>query len=455
MAGVESAAVNEYLLAAEPTAPSGSSWELRPVADYDFTEIILAAILMEFADDPDTLWPQTQNHLVDTLLIETGYRIRWTVPGSLGVVQETENHILMTEVSRYLRNLWLSENRDPGTRHERRTERHAREVASFMDELESSGLYEFNSQPYGGYTMAAALVAYAYAEQPELKHAARRLLDRQAVQFALGSNELRRVVPFRRQLSRADRTYLYEDPMSAIAAIWKGAQPGLETASDLQNGHHAVIAALTGYRPGPMVYAELAGALQEQLVFIGHGPDASPEIHSSGPQYHLSAGGVGRGRLSGIAARPTVLLLDDGVTDISQLFRIPGSGSRTSWNNTGVAHRFAVGPEPVAVPEAAEPIRANGVFELYVRGGVGVIVVRDQEVGVIYLPPGDPSLAFERVVAENDPGALHERFAGSDGTEYNYALDAPVGEWVMRDGAPGSGSVRYDEWPRLSIEEFR
>ena len=106
-AGRDIAEVNQYLLNALPTAPSGSSWALRPNADYDFTEIVLAGILHQFGNSPDILWPQTVDHLVDTLLIEEGYKVRHTVPGSLGLVHETENHLLMTEGSRYLRNRCL------------------------------------------------------------------------------------------------------------------------------------------------------------------------------------------------------------------------------------------------------------------------------------------------------------------------------------------------------------
>ena len=95
--------VNRYLLAAHPYAGSGSSYELRPKADYDFAEIVLVGLPFLFADEPEVLWPETIEHIVHALLIERGYRIRWTVPGSLGTVRDTENHILMTEGTRALR----------------------------------------------------------------------------------------------------------------------------------------------------------------------------------------------------------------------------------------------------------------------------------------------------------------------------------------------------------------
>jgi hypothetical protein len=256
-------AVNAYLQSARPTGPSGSSWELRPVADYDFTEIVLAAILAEFADRPELLYPETRSHLVNELLIERGYRIRWTVPGSLGMVQETENHILMTEVSRYLGNVYLSPPPQAGdawkARHEERTARHAERLTGFINELETGGLYEFSSRPYAGYTLLGVLVAEAYAEHAELREAARRLVDRVALGFGLGSHELRRAAPFRRQLHRAERLSLFEDPVTAMMAAWLDLHPDGLAEGGMPNEHHAVIAALLPYRPGPAV-ADLVAA---------------------------------------------------------------------------------------------------------------------------------------------------------------------------------------------------
>jgi len=45
--------------------------------------------------------------LLIELLIEEGGKYRVKVPRSLGLVNDTENHYLMTEGSRYLKNRWL------------------------------------------------------------------------------------------------------------------------------------------------------------------------------------------------------------------------------------------------------------------------------------------------------------------------------------------------------------
>lgn len=86
--------------------------------DYDFTLATLVPVLFIFGDEYDVLFPETREHLLHTLLVErdeesgwdlTGGDPRLTAPGSFGLVPETENHILMTEGSRYLKNQWMRE----------------------------------------------------------------------------------------------------------------------------------------------------------------------------------------------------------------------------------------------------------------------------------------------------------------------------------------------------------
>jgi len=79
VAGKDIKQVNEYLLAGEPYAGSGSSYELRPKAAYDFAEIVLASYPFLFGDQREVLWPKTVSHIIDVLLIEkdTGFAGRF------------------------------------------------------------------------------------------------------------------------------------------------------------------------------------------------------------------------------------------------------------------------------------------------------------------------------------------------------------------------------------------
>ena len=95
-------AANAYLIQQQPWGTVGSTWVGHPDGDYDFTSAGLTPILFLFGDDPTILYPETREHLLHTLLPLSGGDPLVTVPGSFGAVTDTENHLLMTEGSRYL-----------------------------------------------------------------------------------------------------------------------------------------------------------------------------------------------------------------------------------------------------------------------------------------------------------------------------------------------------------------
>lgn len=458
--------VNRYLLAARPYAGSGSSYELRPKADYDFAEIVLAGLPFLFADQPDVLWPETVDHIVHVLLIERGYGIRWTVPGSLGTVRDTENHILMTEGTRALRNQWLIRSgADLSPQHERRSRDHAQDLARFIDGLERRGLYEFNSQPYAGYTLTAVLIVHTFADEPELVEACRRLLDRISYQYAVSSTSLRRVVPFRRQLKRSDRTSVYEDPLTAAMLSWYGDSFSVGDIADQPNLHHAIVPAAMPYRPGALVDALMQGdghATRRRggrgLVLIGRGERSSPEIHYRGDGYMISAGGASWGTRSGIVARPTVLLQGDGATDLTAMLRIEGAGDLTTWNNTGVHRDFAVGAGPLRIPTEWRPCARTGnwrVFPLEAEQAGWVITYSGPAVSLFAVDADgqdDPTVLLRRVLAANpDAERLTAEFVTPAGASIAYDIHAPRGIWVIKSANGERAERDYQAWPRLRL----
>jgi hypothetical protein len=98
---------NRVMMKNVPWGVSGSSWLLNKKGDYDFTITIFTTILWFFGDNPEILYPETRNYLLNVLLTEDGNKFRYTAPRTLGLVKETENHVLMTEGSRYLKNRWI------------------------------------------------------------------------------------------------------------------------------------------------------------------------------------------------------------------------------------------------------------------------------------------------------------------------------------------------------------
>lgn len=461
------AEVNRYLQAASPTAGSGSSWPLRPQADYDFTEVTLTTILYLFGDSPDLLHPQTVRHLVHVLLIEEGQRPRPRVPGSFGLITDTENHHLMTEGSRYLKNQWLHRRGSTDPAHDNQAGGLEAWLIAYLETMVSEGPYEFNSMPYLGYTAQALLNLEAFPDSPRIRSLARRVLDTMNLEYALGSLDLRRFAPFRRQVSRADETSLRANAHTALMGVWAGGADGDDWKLE-KNLHHALPAALSRYRPPAWVQALALSKAASCLARIGRGPGASPEVYSGGPGYLLSAGGVHRGARSMIAARPTVLMLSDGADDLSRCFYLKARGDYRRWNNTGVHAFLAMGDAGVHVPEEYRPLACRDGWAVYRSAGAGgpLIVVYDtQDLGVIAVLPLD-----EAALATSEPAVVIDAFARAnpqlagpsgrfvwpDGApaqgELAFELDAPKGTWLIAAASGRKVPRDYDAWPRLWVQ---
>jgi hypothetical protein len=461
--------VNAYLQKAEPWAGIGSTWTLRRSGDYDFSLPGLTAILYKYGDRPELLYPETRRHLLNVLLNQDGAGFNTTVPGSLGLVTETENHILMTEGSRYLKNQWLSER---GAAEYNNTENGLeRKLVAFIREMEEAGPYEFNSDPYSGYTIMALLTLEAFAHDP-VASAARSLLDRMNWEYALGSMQLRRYPPFRRQPRRADKTDLRDHPHTAVMHIWlaralNATPPGAATVMDM-NDHHAVYAALMPYRLAAETVDRAMATDRRHYVRIGRGPDASPELHAAGPGYLLSAGGTGRPKGSLIVARPIVLLLNDGAVELSEVFTIGAGGDYRSWNNTGVLPNFAVGRGPLQVPSRYQSLARGETWSVYHAPGVLIGAATyssetdDQDgrgVAALYLQSMEneddvPGAAaglqrnLERLAPGTDLGA--GRVTLPDGREIAFDLSVGPDEWVIREVNGAATQRSMISWPRLS-----
>ena len=195
--------VNQSILAAKPWGDSGSTWPLHPSGDYDFAEIEFVALLYLFRDRPERLYPETARHIVACLLIEDGATPEPSIPLTFGLATETENHTLMKEGTRYLRNQWRFERGAGGERGEAQFDNTLNGlggwVVSYLRALRDSGFHEFNAIPYQSYTIRALLNLEAFSAEKEIRTTARHILDAMNWQYALGSLDLRRCAPFRRQ----------------------------------------------------------------------------------------------------------------------------------------------------------------------------------------------------------------------------------------------------------------
>ena len=450
--------VNRYLCAATPHRRSGSVWWGHPQGDYDFSEATLTAILYLYGDTPEKLYPETVEHLLHVLLMEEGGRPRPMVPNSFGLVLDTENHHLMTEGSRYLKNQWLGAHGNRDGRYDNRKNGLERWLREYLEEMLREGLYEFNSLPYIGFTLHALLNLAAFADSEEISAPARRLLDVANWQYALGSLDLRRCAPFRRQTERAGETSLSADLHTAMMRVWASPAyaPGEPEPEPGGSADHALIAALIPYRLPDVVRSVCLEKQAEYCVRYGRGPKATPEIYSAGPGYLLSAGGVCRGRRSMIVPRPITLMLGDGLRDLRQCIHIPGRGNFRRWNNTGVYRDFACADAPVQVPgefEAAAEGKGWRIFRMNTLENLTVAVYSLDDLGLIALFPNS-AVSPEALLADLqrcNPSVkrLTRSFTFPDGDTITYDPRAPKGLWVI-ESINGSPLGRdYDSWSQI------
>jgi hypothetical protein len=134
---------------------------------------------------------------------------------NFGRIPETENHLLMIESSRYLKNQILIEYyNDHGMATDAAAfEEHQAKLRSWLLErmqgVMEQEFEEYNSRPYQRYSLVALMNVYDYAKDPamSLREAAQMVLDRQLAKFAVSSSEGRRFAPFRRQMDRVTNKF--------------------------------------------------------------------------------------------------------------------------------------------------------------------------------------------------------------------------------------------------------
>ncbi|MEQ8580458.1 MAG: hypothetical protein RIC30_20915 [Marinoscillum sp.] len=445
--------VNTILQSMTVWGNCGSSWGLNPKGDYDFTLTILTTILWKFGEQPDILYPDTKKHLLEVLLLEDGGSFSYTVPRTLGLVMETENHILMTEGSRYLKNRWV--------RLEGNTERYYDNVAngmeekllSLMEEMKTNGLYEFNSIPYLGYTITALLNLEAFASE-KVRNTAREVLDYINWSYALNSLNLKHFPPMRRRYEKTNIRELTTDYHGAFIKSWLSY---LAIEQYDKNIGVAIIHSLMGacmpYRPADRFVEMLFEKRGGHFVRQGHGPAASPEISSAGQGFLLSAGGVNRGEKSEIVTRPVCLFLNDTADHLSEIIHLSGPGDDfMHWNNTGVYKNFACAAGAVSVPPHLQEVAREGAWSAYSGpNDVSIIIYSTDQLGLVAVFEDVPAAGvFREVITENpDPDMLTHQFKFPGGPLLGYDVKAEKNQWVMVSVDDHQLDRDFDSWPLL------
>lgn len=445
--------VNEIMQKMTVWGNCGSSWSMNPKGDYDFPLTILTTIFWKFGEQPDLIYPETKSHLLNVLLSEEGDNFSYTVPKTLGLVKETENHILMTEGSRYLKNRWIRLHGNSDSRYNNAENGIEEKLLLFLEEIKANGLYEFNSIPYLGYTITALLNLEAFASE-KVRKTSREVLDYLNWSYALNSLNLKHYPPMRRRYEKAKIKELTTDYHSAFIKSWL-------SYSDIQNYDknvgaakiHALMGACMPYRPADAFVDMLFNKKKGYFVRQGHGVDASPEISSAGQHFLISAGGVNRGRKSQIVTRPICLFLNDQTDHLSEIVHLSGtSNDFMKWNNTGVYRNFACAAGAVSVPKNFKAIAKKGNWSAFSdANNVTIIVYSSNNFGLIALFENvSPLITFENVRKENpQTEILQNQFKFPNGPLLEYDVLAPKDKWVMVSENGKKLDRDFDSWPLL------
>lgn len=454
MLGQNIDSTNRYLQTLVPWGTRGSTWALNKRGDYDFTQIIMADILMRFKDRPQVLYPATAKHIAMVLIPDQGTRTATKTPNTFRLMSDTENHILMREISRYLhleymRSQGLADTAE--TKLERWLQKH-------LEEMLRTGFYEFNAQPYVGYTLTALQVLYNHAKHPQLKLLSQQVLDKAHLDYVLGSYALRRYPPYRRRLNYASKTVFAEDPHTAIMQVllWKYEQKPVVLAQLPHARHQALMAWTSDYQLPDTLYKLITGPRKPYMALIGHGKKASPEVYSGGEGYLISAGGVQRGRQSQLVARPIVLLVNDGSGQLDSVVYLQAQGPMKRWNQTGVWDRFAVSNGGVYVPANLTPFaELNGWIIVQPDSGLLLAIYSKPDLGIIALYDdwtGTPE-ALAKAIFEANPKAstLYEYINLPNRNRVRYDLGSRKNTWVIEPADSLGINRKFDKWPGLRL----
>lgn len=226
-------------------------------------------------------------------------------------IPETENHLLMINSSKYLKNqIILDEvpNSDGANRYRKDQAAVKDWLLSRMQSFLKNDLVEYNSRPYNRYSTMAIQNIADFANDDDLRTGARIVLDYLHAKFAVGSQQGRRFVPFRRK-REAMAEYIDTDatkdgnasPNGLFDLIHAGDhQVGLslfyggqltQMRDDYVSfgvGGQDIFAVTSSYQPEDFV---LDLALDKSTPVFQRIHHTSAEVYSSGAGFLISAGG--------------------------------------------------------------------------------------------------------------------------------------------------------------------
>ena len=311
--------------------------------NYDMSQMHLLPMVYRHYDD---LSPAAREHLITQLLANgrvhrprkddtftsAGNPDDWSRAGFTSFlaqhrdIGETENHILMIVTARYLTNQLLYQ-RDGATAHDNR-----RNGGDDIHSCFSLLLYllrnmlrgdfsEYNAKGYQSETRWALLNLCTYAYDHEVRLGARMVLDYISAHMAVSTNNLRRLVPFRRRLTELNTAHTSDgfmnvgllasvpigenrgaDPMGPYFAMQAGNIKGYTSSGFPGSDADLAMEVLSDYRIPPSIHDLFMNDKHRRFFQRLHRTPRDEvggnrncdnmEIYAGSPSYLITAGGA-------------------------------------------------------------------------------------------------------------------------------------------------------------------
>jgi hypothetical protein len=228
-------------------------------------------------------------------------------------IPESENHILMINTSRYLMNKVIIETLADDDDKEDFEDDNEDVKEWLLDNLQTivkEDFREYNARPYQRYSITAILNLDDFSGDDDLKTASQIVLDLASAKFAAGSNQGRRVAPFRRRMELIPEDMLGNRPFFDLASLadhqvaamllFAGQTQQLpDNKASIPSLGEMIYEASSSYRPHSMILDVAANKSKSYEQRIHHD---GYEIYSSTPSFLISAGGV----QTGLANKPLI-----------------------------------------------------------------------------------------------------------------------------------------------------
>jgi len=439
--------MNKYLMRQKAVGHPGSPWLLYPLGDYDFTAMAFTALLYLFGEKPDILYPKTRQHLLNNILTIEGNKFRRNV--GYMFLEDSENHILMTEGSRYLKNQWLRNHGNNAPEYNNKTNGVEKKLKVFLEEIDTYGFYEFNSAPYLGYTYCALLNLYEFASG-DIRSLSGKLLDRLNWQYALSSYKFKHFPPNRRRFGKDFKKNIDSDYHTVMLKVWGSLYDESLSVNMSRGQHHALWATFVSYKPADKVIQWVLDKPKPYFVKMGHGFNSCPEILSGDKSYLLSAGGANQGRRSLIVAKPIMLFLDDDASEMKHAFHMFGPGDNfIDWNNTGVYQDFACTKGKVHIPVNKKVLKSSGNWKIFlITEGIYLAIFSKEELGLMVIVRSNSieNILEDILIKNSDEKKLSTYFNHPNGNIIEYDLNSPKDQWVIKSVNKISTNRNFSKW---------